>query len=68
MAGLSRPSTSLASKQKEDVDARDKPGHDVLQARSAGCAIYSFIDRNDRLRETVARAAGSTLATIRETP
>src|SRR6476646_2344310 len=26
--GLTRPSTSLGPKRREDVDARDKPGHD----------------------------------------
>src|SRR5229473_7455728 len=30
--GLSRPSTSLLPKFSEDVDARDKPGHDELDA------------------------------------
>jgi hypothetical protein len=26
--GLARPSTSLLAAEKEDVDSRDKPGHD----------------------------------------
>jgi error-prone DNA polymerase len=28
--GLSRPSTPLLCKRSQDVDARDKPGHDEL--------------------------------------
>ena len=40
------------------------PGHDEFRNWLTGCAVYSFIDMNDRLRGKVARVTGSTLATI----
>jgi hypothetical protein len=33
--GLSRPSTSFSQRRRQDVDARDKPGHDELEGFTA---------------------------------
>jgi hypothetical protein len=42
MAGLSRPSTSYLMRVRQDVDARDKPGHDEM----AIGASHSLIQRS----------------------
>jgi penicillin-binding protein 1C len=48
-AQMSRPSTSVSPNEEEDVDGRDKPGHDGIKGRrflrtaAIGFAIFCFV-------------------------
>src|SRR5882757_8080518 len=45
--GLSRPSTSFSRRDSQDVDARDKPGHDELDVK-APTLLFDFLALSGR--------------------